>query len=367
MGRRMIPTGAVYSRTGGPGGRRNEPVTLWHGRCTLVVVEGAMGKQATLSRPKRKGAATRAVTVGPAPRRGRAGRIRVGTASWSDPGFVADWYPKRLPAQERLPWYARHFDLVEVNSSFYAVPPPATVAKWCDLTPDGFTFDVKLHRLLSRHRAPVNTLPRGLRPLAGSNPEKAVLTPKLEAELVEVILEAIEPMVAAGKFGAFVLQLTPSFGPRYHSLAELDHLLDLLRDYQFAVELRNRNWVADDRREETLDYFRRRGVALVAVDAPPGEHFMIMPGVDVVTTSRLAYLRAHGRNTKGYVSGRSVAERFDYDYPNAELEQIADRARGLSQIAMDTHIIFNNNKGSYAPDAAARFERIVAGSVSSKQ
>ena len=54
-----------------------------------------------------------------------------------------------------------------------------------------------------------------------------------------------------------------------------------------------------------------------------------------------------------------MAERFDYDYPDAELEQIADRARGLSQIAMDTHIIFNNNKGSYAPDAAARFQRIV--------
>jgi uncharacterized protein YecE (DUF72 family) len=301
----------------------------------------------------------RAVTTGPAPRRGRPGRIRVGTASWSDPGFVADWYPKKLPAQERLPWYAKHFDLVEVNSTFYAVPPPATVARWCELTPDGFTFDVKLHRLLSRHRAPVDTLPRGLRPLAGGNPQKAELTPKLEAALAEVIREAVEPMVAAGKLGALLLQLTPSFGPRNHSLAELDHLLDLFRDYKVAVELRNRNWVAEDRREDTLAYFLGRGVTLVAVDAPPGEHFMIMPGVDLVTTPRLAYLRAHGRNTRGYISGRSVAERFDHDYSQKELEEIAERARGLSQIARDTHIIFNNNKGSYAPDAAARFQRIV--------
>jgi uncharacterized protein YecE (DUF72 family) len=58
-------------------------------------------------------------------------RILVGTSSWTDPGFVADWYPAGLPAKERLPWYAEHFNLVEVNSSFYAVPAQASVAKWC--------------------------------------------------------------------------------------------------------------------------------------------------------------------------------------------------------------------------------------------
>jgi uncharacterized protein YecE (DUF72 family) len=88
---------------------------------------------------------------------------------------------------------------------------------------------------------------------------------------------------------------------------------------------------------------------------------MIMPAHDVVTDRRLAYLRAHGRNTRGYVSGRSVAERFDYDYSDAELNEIADRAEQLSRIAVDTHIIFNNNKGSYAPSAADRLQRIVAG------
>jgi uncharacterized protein YecE (DUF72 family) len=324
-----------------------------------------MGKPATLNRPKRK-ATNRAVAVGSVRRAGRPGRIRVGTASWSDPGFVADWYPKKLPAAERLPWYAKHFDLVEVNSSFYAVPPAATVARWCELTPNDFVFDVKLHRLLSRHRAPVDSLPRGLRPLAGSNPQKAALTPKLESAMVEVIREAVEPMVAAGKLGALLLQLTPSFGPRNHSLTELDHLLDLLRDYKVAVELRNRNWVTEERRDETLDYFRRHSVALVAVDAPPGEHFMIMPGLDAVTTPRLAYLRAHGRNTRGYVSGRSVAERFDHDYSAAELKEIAGRAADLAKLAVDTHIIFNNNKSSYAPKAAERFRQVVS-PVSSKQ
>jgi uncharacterized protein YecE (DUF72 family) len=85
-----------------------------------------------------------------------------------------------------------------------------------------------------------------------------------------------------------------------------------------------------------------------------------MPAADVVTDRRLAYLRAHGRNTRGDVTGRSVAERFDYDYSDAELTEIAGRAEQLAGIATDTHINFNNNTGRYAPDAAARFQRIVA-------
>src|SRR5471032_1920588 len=79
------------------------------------------------------------------------GQILVGTASWTDPGFVEHWYPREMPAAERLGWYAEQFQMVEVNSTFYAVPDPRTVERWGRTTPDGFLFDVKLHQLLSRH------------------------------------------------------------------------------------------------------------------------------------------------------------------------------------------------------------------------
>jgi hypothetical protein len=75
-----------------------------------------MAAQATARRARRRPTST---TIS---RDSRPGRIRVGTASWTDPGFIADWYPKRLRAGDRLSWYAEHFKLVEVNSSFYAVP-----------------------------------------------------------------------------------------------------------------------------------------------------------------------------------------------------------------------------------------------------
>src|SRR6266513_259648 len=92
----------------------------------------------------------------------RVGRILVGTASWSDPGFVQHWYPKGMRAHERLGWYAQQFEMVEVNSTFYSVPDLRMVERWCAATPDRFTFDVKLHQLLSRHSTPAKLLPPDL-------------------------------------------------------------------------------------------------------------------------------------------------------------------------------------------------------------
>jgi uncharacterized protein YecE (DUF72 family) len=119
-------------------------------------------------------------------------RILIGTASWSDPGFVADWYPAGMPAAERLPWYAEHFNLVEVNSSFYGIPKPETVAEWAARTPRRFVFDVKLFSLLSRHSTPVERLPPELRPLGAVKGGKVDLTPRLERRVVRAFLDAEE-------------------------------------------------------------------------------------------------------------------------------------------------------------------------------
>ena len=98
-----------------------------------------------------------------------AGQILVGTSSWSDPGFVEEWYPEGMPARERLSWYAERFRAVEVNSTFYAVPDRTTVHRWVQATPDGFVFDVKVHRALSRHSADLKSLPPDLRDEVDTN------------------------------------------------------------------------------------------------------------------------------------------------------------------------------------------------------
>src|SRR3954447_6934665 len=185
-----------------------------------------------------------------------AGRILVGTSSWADPGFVEDWYPKGLAARDRLEWYAQRFEYVEVNSSFYAVPAQKTVARWAEITPDDFSFDVKLHRLLSRHSAGLDSLPPDLRDDAVTNERGRVeLTPELEGALVDHTLEAVAPLTDAGKLGPFLLQLTPAFSPHDHELDELDSLADKLAPHGLALELRHRGWVGDKRLEKTLDWY----------------------------------------------------------------------------------------------------------------
>ncbi|MGI9095242.1 MAG: DUF72 domain-containing protein, partial [Thermoleophilaceae bacterium] len=121
------------------------------------------------------------------------GKIVVGTSSWADPGFVKDWYPQGMPAGERLSWYAERFEAVELNSSFYAVPERSTVRRWCDFTPDGFTFEVKLHRLLSRHSAPLDSLPKDMRDEAEANERgRVILTPELEAALAKRLVDELK-------------------------------------------------------------------------------------------------------------------------------------------------------------------------------
>jgi uncharacterized protein YecE (DUF72 family) len=285
--------------------------------------------------------------------------ILIGTASWSDPGFVEDWYPKGLPASRRLTWYSERLNLVELNSSFYAVPRQQQVENWCRQTPEGFIFDVKLHKLLSRHSAKPELLPPDLRKHAVVEKGKVKLTPQLQKAMARRILEETAPLQEAGKLGAYLLQLSPAFRPKTNALKELDDLFECFPRCTVAVELRNRDWMIEPHVDATIQFFKKRRVTLVSVDAPEDEHFTIMPCQDVVTNPALAYLRLLGRNARGYIRGRSVAERFDYKYNEQELKELAERAVNLTSKAAKVHMVYNNNSSNYAPIAATRTRQII--------
>jgi uncharacterized protein YecE (DUF72 family) len=286
--------------------------------------------------------------------------ILVGTSSWSDPGFVEHWYPKALPAKERLGFYSQRFDGVELNSSFYAIPAVSTVENWAEGTPERFRFDVKLHRLLSRHAAQLKELPKDLRDEIETNKRgRVLLDPPLQDEMVRRTAEAMQPLAAAGKLGAYLLQLTPAFDPRENELDELLPVIEGLSPAPVAIEFRRRSWASSKRFESVLDWLSAHDAVFVSVDTPPGDHVPIFPPIDAVTNDALAYLRCHGRNTEGYLHGRSVAERFDYDYSGEELEEIAGRARALEQEAEQVHVMFNNNARELAPKAARALRTIL--------
>lgn len=289
-----------------------------------------------------------------------AGRIVVGTSSWADPGFVKEWYPPGMPAGQRLPWYAERFEAVELNASFYAVPERDTVRRWVEVTPDGFTFDVKLHRLLSRHSAGLESLPPDLRDRARTTSRgRVILDRDLELALIERLLDAVEPLESAGRLGALLLQCTPAFKPPANSLEELEPLVEAVAPRRLALELRHRAWVSGERAGETLAWCSEHGVAFVCVDAPPADNPSIMPPVDAVTRDDLAYMRIHGRNVQGYLHGKSVAERFGWVYGDDELEEIAGRAGTLAEQAAEVHVRFNNNRDDDAPSAARRFRALL--------
>jgi uncharacterized protein YecE (DUF72 family) len=293
------------------------------------------------------------------------GNILIGTASWTDPGFVERWYPKKMAAHERLAWYAQHFEMVEVNSTFYSVPDARTVERWCATTPDNFIFDVKLHQLFSFHSTQRKLLPPELQRIAETDAKGKVNTsPELRDALLESFLRPMSILQSAGKLGVLLLQLSPAFSPRKHQLGELEPLIEKLADYSLAIEFRNRNWAVGDQLKSTIDFLGRHRVAFVNVDAPAVDHFSIMPpDLDEITNPDFTYLRFHGRDAKAYLTGKTVAARFNYDYADKEIDELAERSRKLAREVKDVHVVFNNNNLDYAPRAATRLRAVLGQSV----
>ncbi len=257
--------------------------------------------------------------------------IRIGIGSWADDAYRGVLYPKGWPAQDRLRHYATVFDHVEVNSTYYGAPKPDAVKKWIGETPAGFLFDIKLHRVFSQS-------PRSAQSTEGKR------------DLLGYTLERLEPLIAAKKLGVFLLLLTARFGPAKHSLAELDALVERLKPFPLAVELRDPAWVAGGAKASTLQAFRERGIALVNVDLPRGPEFF--PALDEVTQPGLAYVRLHGRNRAGFLKGGSAAEQHLYKYKEAELDELASRIRKIARKAQEVRVVCNNHAKDFAPRAA---------------
>ena len=174
-------------------------------------------------------------------------------------------------------------------------------------TPEGFVFDVKVHRCpRDTPRCSTRCCPTCVtrpRPISAA----VRLTPELELTAARRLVEETA-LFAEVRPGSYLVQLTPGFSPR-RRLEELDGLVEALAPYRAAIELRNRDWVREERRDGTLGWFADRDVAYVPT--PPGDNFQIMPPTSTRSPAPdLAYLRLHGRNTDGYLSGKSVAERF---------------------------------------------------------
>src|SRR5438046_9079253 len=120
---------------------------------------------------------------------------------------------------DRLSWYAQYFTMVEVNSTFYSVPEPALVRRWCDVTPKDFVFNIKLHQLLSHHSTPAKLLPPALqKKLRLEKNAKVVPTAATMDEMLRAFAPSLEVLRRGEKLGSLLLQLSPALSPRKHDI-----------------------------------------------------------------------------------------------------------------------------------------------------
>src|SRR2546429_8619362 len=153
-----------------------------------------------------------------------AATVRIGTCSWADEALSTYFYPPKLPAKERLAWYAEHFDTVEGDSTSSRLPGESMVQGWPERTPDGFTMHVKAFGLMTRHPVKAETIPEALRAEMPVDERGRVDRPprELRGEIFRRFLEALEPLRAAGKLGGVPFPLPPDIVPKESALDYLE-------------------------------------------------------------------------------------------------------------------------------------------------
>jgi uncharacterized protein YecE (DUF72 family) len=142
--------------------------------------------------------------------------VLVGTASWTDKTLIASkrFYPKEAASAEaRLRYYASRFPLVEVDSSYYAMPAPDTAQLWVERTPARFTMNVKAFRLFTGHQTAPAVLHRDLAQAIGPIDRKHLYYKDLGSEIRDELWrrfhEALAPLRHAGKLGLVHFQFAP--------------------------------------------------------------------------------------------------------------------------------------------------------------
>lgn len=246
-------------------------------------------------------------------------RILIGTSGYSFADWVGPFYPLGTRASEFLPHYARHFDAVEVNSTYYGIPKPQVLERMAARTPEDFRFVVKLHRSMTHEHS-------------------------LDPATVGEFLQAIEPLKQAGKYDGLLAQFPWAFQRTVAHRRFLATLRERLEPEPLFVEFRHDSWLTPDL-EASL---REHQVGFCAVDEPRLRG--LMPPVALQTTDD-AYIRFHGRNAANWW-GRGAGDRYDYDYRRDELQEWVGKIRELAERARRIYLFFNNCHAGQAARSA---------------
>jgi uncharacterized protein YecE (DUF72 family) len=251
-----------------------------------------------------------------------AARIRIGTQSWNYDAWVGPFYPDDTRPADFLTVYARAFDTVEVDSTFYAIPASKTVQGWARRTPDDFVFSLKLPQEITHERRLRNV-------------------DDLAAEFFDRAREL------GDKLGPILIQLGPDFGPT-ELPAVAQFLPKLPRDIRFAIEFRQRGWIHDG----VLALLAEHNVALTLSEGRwiPRRQMMLL---GARTTADFVYVRLIG-----VVQSIVDYSRVQLDRTR-ELEAWADVIGRHSDEGREAFVYINNNFSGHSPASVRSLQRLL--------
>jgi uncharacterized protein YecE (DUF72 family) len=243
-------------------------------------------------------------------------RIKIGTSGWSYAEWEKVFYPDSKT--RKLSYYSSIFATAEIDSTFYANPTQALVMGWARNTPGDFEFSVKLPRSITHEKA--------LDLRAGA-----------EVDLLE-FLDLMNPLNEAKKLGPLLIQLPPSFSSaKARTLEEFLDALPKKNDYKFAVEFRNKSWLKDTKKLNTL--LQKYNVANTIVDEP------LMP-IDLTPTADFAFVRWHGKGMRPW---------YNYRYREEELAPWVNRVQNEMKRPKKIYGYFNNHFHGFAVENSLEF------------
>jgi len=252
--------------------------------------------------------------------------ILIGTSGYSFEDWRGVYYPHHIDRGKMLDYYARDFKTVEINSTYYRIPPTSVFYHMDRKTPPDFEFMAKLHQDVTHARQNIEDSIRRLQ-------------------------EALKPLYEAGKLKGLLAQFPWGFKNTPENRDYLLKIKELCGDTPLFVEFRNRSWV----KEDVYELLRSNGIGYCCVDEP--RFSSLIPPQDVATTS-VGYVRFHGRNAQTWWKS-SGGDRYDYLYSTDELKEWVDRIESLKRQTEKTYLFFNNCHRGQAVINARQMEEIL--------
>lgn len=247
-------------------------------------------------------------------------KILVGTSGYYYEDWKGHFYPENLKKSEYLSYYAQHFNLVEINSTYYRPPTAKSLEKMAQDSKNKVEFALKLHQNMTHSKTAEN-------------------------KDYQDFAQALVPLYDRGVLGSLLAQFPYSFHENQRNKDHLRRLRDFLPDHDIVVEFRNDKWVKQD----TFTLLKELSFSFCCVDQPLLKG--LMPPL-AVATGRTGYVRFHGRNAAKWYEHDNAAQRYDYRYSTEELADWVPKIKKLASLTDKVYCFTNNHFQSKSVDAA---------------